>query len=360
MKKILLTVLAASVALSSFAQRAKTNVKSASFPEFTHIAAKTTATGDTAGYTHINFAADTIINYAVGTNHDSGYCVGTDAYGDKGFAERYDKVDTFVSVLGVIAEFGGKVNPATTKTVVFNCWSVGPKTVNSNFPSTHVYNSGMPNTSLASVTAPLTHLGIRSVATVSDTPKTFYFTTPSSQVVSFFVGYTIAYTPSALGGDTIGLKSTLDGERHISYYSTSGADTTINNINATQYSDNTWHDDAFDNFQIGNHLYIFPIVKLGLPNGVSGITKNNLTFFGNYPNPASASTNVKFTLAQGSDVTISISNISGQVVKTVKQTCNAGTEVININTEELPAGEYVYLLRTAEGDGFASKLSIVK
>ena len=358
MKKIFLFAIAASVALSSFAQRSKTNLHAVTLPASHEVAAKTTATGDTVSYTHISFATDTFVNYVAGT--DSGYVMGTDVYGDQGYAERYDIIDTFVSVIGVTAEFTGTVNAASTKSVVFHAWSAGPRVLDANFPSGHVYNSGFPNTSLASVTVPLQHLGISNTSGVPDTAKSYWFPTATAYVPSFFVGYTISYSFPTLNGDTIGLKATKDGERHISYYSTGGGDTTINNINVTQYDDNTWHDNAFDNFQIGDHLFIFPIVKLGLPNGVNGITKNNLTFFGNYPNPATNATNIKFTLVSSSEVTIRISDMAGRTIRTITEKCNAGTQVINVNTESLPAGEYVYLIRTAEGDGFASTMTVTK
>ena len=357
MKKIFLLSIATTVALSSFAHKAKTCVagpKSVS----NHVAAKTTATGDTATYVHIDFANDTITNYRV-AGVDSGYTTGTDAYGDKGFAERYDVTDTLVSVIGVIAEFGGTVNPSTSKTVVFNAWTVGARALDPSYPSGHIYNSGFPNTSIASVTVPLTQLGIGNGA-IPDTAKSFWFPTPSTYVPSFFVGYTISYTYAGLAGDTIGLKSNLNGERHYSYYSVSGTDTIINNINATQYDDNTWHDNAFDNFTTRNQLFIFPIVKLGNPNDVNGITKNNFTFYGNYPNPATTATNIKFALAQATEVTVSITDMAGHVISTTKEQYNAGTQVITVNTSAMAAGEYVYLIHTAQGEGFASKMSVIK
>ncbi len=358
MKKIFLFAIATSIALSSFAQKAKTNLTAKSFNGH-HLAAKTTATGDTVAIEHI-LGTDTLAAYIVGHNADSGYVTGTDAYGDMGFAERYDHTDTLVSVIGVIARFTGTVNPASTKTVVFNTWSVGPKTLWTAAPSGHVYNSGFPNTSLTSVTVPITHLGISNIDTVADTVKSFWFPTATTNLSTFFVGYTINYTFAGLAGDTIGLWSNRDNERHIAYSSVSGADTIINNVNATQYSDNTWHDDAFDNFTLGNHLFIFPIVKIGGPNAVNGITKNNLTFHNNFPNPATTSTNIKFTVAQATEVTISISDMSGKTIQTIKGNYNAGTQVINVNTEAMAAGEYIYLVHTAEGEGFASKMSIIK
>lgn len=359
MKKFFLFAFATTVALSAFAKSKSGITKKALDRDNAHVAARTTSTGDTAEMFNFIPGTDTATIYVVGHNADSGYVTGTDAYGDQGYAERFDPYDTLVSVLGVVTEFTGTVNPASTKTITLNTWTVGART-NAGFPSGMVYNSGFPNTSIASMSVPVTHLGIATVAGASDTAKTFWFPTPSSYVASFFVGYTINYTFSALNGDTLGMLTSQDGERHVPIYTVSGSDTIINNVNATMYDDNTWHDDATDNFAIANHMLIFPIVKIGGPNGVHGITKNNFTFYGNYPNPATTETNIKFSLAQATDVTITVTDLSGKVIKSVKNSYNSGTQVVTLNTDNMPAGEYVYTVRTAQGEGFASKLTVIK
>ncbi len=355
MKKFLLFSLATSVALSSFAGKKTSGFKAVA--QEPHAVAKTTNTGDTVVLAHI-LSTDTINIYLAGT--DSGYVTGTDAYGDKGYAERYDATDTFYSVIGIVARFTGTVNPATTKTVTFNAWSVGAQTLDTRYASGHIYNSGFPATSLASVVVPITALGIGS-GTAADTTKAFFFpTATAANLRSFFVGYTINYTFAGLAGDTIGVVNTKDGERHIAYTTISGADTILNNVNATMYDDNTWHDNAFDNFGIGNHLFLFAIVKLGGPTAINGVTKNNFTLYGNYPNPATNETNIKFAVAQATEVTISVTDMAGRTVKTMKQNCAAGTHTVPVNTSDLASGEYLYLVNTAEGDGFASKFTIAK
>lgn len=357
MKKFFLFSIAASVALSSFAQKAKTNLIGRSYPT-PRIAAKTTAVGDTITMSHI-LSTDTLALYLAGSV-DSGYITGMDAFGDKGFAERYYADTANVSVLGIISEFTGTVSPSSTKTVVFNAWSVGPKTVWSAIPSGNVYNSGFPNTSLASVTKPITALGIATVAGAPDTLKSYWFTTPSAEVNKFFVGFTIDYTYATMAGDTIAVLGTQQGERHIAGYTVSGTDTIVQNVNVTMYSDNTWHDNANDNFRLFNHLLLIPILKIGSTNGVNGVTKNNLTFFGNYPNPATTSTNVKFGLKNEADVTIVVSAMNGAVVSTTTQHYAAGTQVVELNTANLAAGEYIYVVRTSTGEGMASKMTVIK
>jgi hypothetical protein len=368
MKKLLLLAVTAAVSTMSFAQKSGiSQVKGGAFTnEFQFssatpgAAAKTTAVGDTLGLTHFGTGDTITLYYATG---DSGYVAGTDAFEDKGFAERYDfkASDSTLKVIGVIARFGGRINPASTKAVTFNVWAQGPKAV--SFRPT-IFNNGLPAASLASKIVPITQLGIGLADTAADTTKAHYFPTATSFLSdSFFVGYTINYTWAGLAGDTIGLYSNQDGERsEPGYFAISTSDTTINNVNVTQYADNTWHDNNVENFSLFNNLMIFPIVVVGPGIGaVGGVTKNDLTFLGNYPNPATNSTNIKFALAQQTDVTVEIMDLNGRSIRQVsRKSLSAGEHFIPVNTADLPAGEYLYLVRTGTGNGMASKMIIIR
>ncbi len=359
MKKVLLLTMATAVALSSFAEKRKGAAKT--LPQ-NHTAAKTTAVGDTVSYANINLSTDTLTAYYAGMTTDTGFIFGTNTFGDMGFAERYD-LDSNVQVLGLFARFTGTVNPASTKNVVFNAWSVAGRTADTRFVSGKVYNSGLPSTSIASITKPITAVGIATTDTASDTVKLHWFTTPSAATHKFFVGYTLAYDPAALNGDTISLIVSRDNERHTAtfpYDFTDGTDTIINNANAVLFKDNTWHDNGLDNFFIGNHFFLFPVVKINSPSGVGGITKNNFTLYGNYPNPANNETNIKFAVANNTEVTVTVYDMAGKVINTIKQNCNAGTQIMVLNTSTFAAGEYLYLVHTAEGEGIASKFTVAK
>lgn len=365
MKKIFLFSIATTVALSAFAQHAKSSI-SASATRTSSLAgdripaAKTTAVGDVDTLGHI-FSSDTLALYYTGSNADSGFRTGMNAFGDKGYAERYDVnfLTTSAQVTGVMAFFTGTVNPASTKTVKFYSWSAAPQSPNglgANF-----FNSGLPGTKLDSVTVPITALGISTVAGGNDTIKAFTFTTPSPYISNFYVGYTINYNPTAMGGDTIAVLGNLNGERHTQGYRVVGTDTIINNQNAVMFADGTWGDLYTEGARIANHLFLFPIITVGTAaTSVEGVTRNNLTIFGNYPNPAANATNIKFSVAKATEVTISVTDMAGKVVKTISEKYTAGTQIVELNTSSLPSGEYIYLIRTAEGDGMASKMSVIK
>ena len=94
---------------------------------------------------------------------------------------------------------------------------------------------------------------------------------------------------------------------------------------------------------------------------ISGVTRKDLTFFGNYPNPAVNSTNIKFSLAAATDVTIYITDMSGRTINTISQAgLAAGEHTVPVSTENMPAGNYIYLVRTGTGSGIASKLTVAK
>jgi hypothetical protein len=361
MKKLILLAAAAGMSFGANAQRVSEGHTSKMVNLYANpnkVSAKTTSIYDTLTNTVL---ADTPTLYYAGMTSDSGFLSGTDAYGDMGYSERYDfnSTDSNLQVIGVVTLFGGTVNPASTKNVTFYTWNVGPQVL----VSTNVYESGFPNTALDSVTVPITKLGIATADTLADTFKTFLFTTPTAYLkTSFFVGYQINYDYTALAGDTIGLYTTTQYERTTPVVTLSGVDTIVNNQNATLYNDGSgWHDNATDNFDLPYEFYIYPIVSARNVLSVKGITKNNLTFFGNYPNPAVNSTDVSFSLANNTGVTLQVTDMSGRVINTIKQSnLGAGSQTININTSNMQAGDYIYLLRTTEGDGFGGKLTVVK
>ncbi len=365
MKKVLIFTVSTIVGFSAFAkkqavispQKQSNSAAGASY----HGAAsfsKTTAAGDTIAMAHFSLADTPTLYYA--SSRDSGFVSGTDAYGDKGFAERYDfgTADSSLNVLGLIAIFGGKINPASTKSVTFYTWKAGARVSTS---SSTIFNSGFPFTKLDSVTVPVTRLGIALSDTANDTLKQFYFTTPSGyQNGSFFVGYTINYSYASLGGDTLGVYTTRDGHRTSPIYTVSGTDTIINNQTVTMFNDGSWHDNATDNFAIANNYFMFPIVVVHRFLSVDGITNKNFTFFGNYPNPATTSTNVKFAVTNTTDVYITLMDVTGRVIRTTKEAnVTAGEHIVNLDTKGLNAGDYTYIIRTTNGGGVASKITIV-
>ena len=91
------------------------------------------------------------------------------------------------------------------------------------------------------------------------------------------------------------------------------------------------------------------------------MTKNGITFYGNFPNPAVNNTNIQFSIATATHVTITITDMAGRTINTIQQNnLTAGQHIVPVNTRDLSAGDYLYIIRTANGSGMASKMTISK
>lgn len=70
---------------------------------------------------------------------------------------------------------------------------------------------------------------------------------------------------------------------------------------------------------------------------------NVLTGVNVYPNPAHGLLNLTYTTERASDVTIRLTDLTGrEVISGVKQRQQSGINIEQINTENLPAGVYIY------------------
>lgn len=326
--------------------------------------AKPTATGDTVYITHVNTSAgmDTIVRYFFA--NDTGEVFGTNAFEVKAYAERYDVLASTATykVIGVRAKFGGRVNASSTRTIDFHVWSQGSK---SGAGRPTLFYNGLPQTTLATETVPVTQLGIAMSSSEGDTTKNHFFASPTSFLVdSFFIGYTIDYSWASLSGDTIGLYSNQDGERtEPAYFVVSSADTTINVVNASMTHSGEWFDNGTSGYGPYANLCVYPIVIIGpgTTTGLPGISQGNFTFRGSAPNPASTSTQVQFALGKKADVTIEVTDMAGREVSKVQQSnLSAGEHSMELNTSLLVPGTYIYTVYTSEGDGIASQLVITK
>ena len=293
------------------------------------------------------------------TSVDSGYFFGESLDQFTEFANRFDftGADSAVQVIGMFTSFNGAVNPASTNKIVYTIWSVGaPDTA-----SATLSYSGYPNTVLDTASVHFTSLGVPS-ANVYDTSVTFniaYFATPTAFLTtSFFAGLTMNYTWGSTGGDTLGIHIT-DFQPQSMFKSIVGTDTIVND-QSMSYNGGTWYDNAFD-LGVGSDFFMFPIVNTKITTGIKGISNGGFTFFGCYPNPANNETNIKFSIANSTDVTIIITDAAGHMVNTINQTnLSTGTHIVPVSTSNLPAGEYIYLVRTAAGEGMASKFTVIK
>ncbi|MFK5857500.1 MAG: T9SS type A sorting domain-containing protein [Bacteroidota bacterium] len=67
----------------------------------------------------------------------------------------------------------------------------------------------------------------------------------------------------------------------------------------------------------------------------------------NYPNPASGETTIAFTLAEKTNISLSIYSITGELIEEViSGLYESGRHTITYNTGGLSASSYIYRLKT--------------
>jgi glycosidase len=81
---------------------------------------------------------------------------------------------------------------------------------------------------------------------------------------------------------------------------------------------------------------------------------------GNYPNPFNPSTTIRFSLANASDVTLEILDLSGRVLQTpLKNRLSAGTHGVSVSMPLMASGVYLYRLRSGNAVRLG-KMTLVK
>ncbi|RYE19359.1 MAG: T9SS type A sorting domain-containing protein [Sphingobacteriales bacterium] len=117
----------------------------------------------------------------------------------------------------------------------------------------------------------------------------------------------------------------------------------------------------FGEYRSGDIEDLFIGAEISLPGAVSA--PNSLASFSIgdvYPNPAATVANVKLSLTQTADVTVKLTNITGQEVKQVNfGTRNAGESMVQVPVSELASGVYVMTF-VAGNETVTRKLVITK
>jgi hypothetical protein len=342
---------------------------------------KTAATTDTGFFTYSVFMPRTASNIYyrrvfdstitarvdAAAPNDSGYFFGTNPFLNRGYAEQFHfryKTDTGMQILGFRTLFTGRVQRTSTKQLTFGIWSRSAQSA----AGTKKFNSGLPGVARTTLTIPARNIG---AGAGIDTFKNFYFQSPyvlNKAVDSdFFMGYTMpqpyTWSASSLANDTFGIRSSGPGKGiGVGSFLNSTNDTIHRNQNVFMNANGAW-DDMYWNY-IGSevNLSIVPIVKLtGSLSVDNGFTTSDLTFFGNYPNPASDRTKIKFSLQSAATVSLVITDLNGRTIRTEPaQKLGAGVQELELNVSDLAAGNYVYVLTSANGGAIASQLTVIR
>lgn len=273
-----------------------------------------------------------------------GSTTGHNSYGDMGWAEKYEvnSVDSTFDIIGVMGYFVGTVSASsTTKFASFGVYDADG-TSGAVSPSTTTY-SGVPGTQLTVATKAYTSLTVSGQA-LDFTP----ISVPVHVDKDFFVSFELeAYTPQGIT-DSIKLLVAIN--------SRPGPDTLKNgqpfSRNAVKWSDNKWYDEHYQNARLMVNYILFPVVIVAAADtnsvGIaSGITRANLTYHGNYPNPATTVSNMKFSLNDNTPVTINVYDMEGRLMFSKNQgEMLAGTHTVALDVNSLAAGSYLVSIAT--------------
>ncbi len=247
---------------------------------------------------------------------DSGYVVGTNGYGDKEKAQRYDLSNYQLlegAVTGVYIWAGAKTVATTPGNVVIKAYSV-----TSGAPGSVIATSDPVSMDLIDTTGSLTYFNFASPAAI-----------PTNG--NFFVSMVM----STVVGDTIGLVSSQDGCFENSGYA------------YEKWSDNSWHS-FLSAWPLDFDIAVFPIVDhqfgVGVNNINSGVAVNV------FPNPTADNINVNFMLSSNSALSCKIYNAAGmEVLNAGIENFNKGIHNKEINLSGLTNGIYLLAVETQTG-----------
>lgn len=99
--------------------------------------------------------------------------------------------------------------------------------------------------------------------------------------------------------------------------------------------------------------YDFPILPIFMApsSGVHNASTDTASWVSIYPNPLRQSATIRFELQEASRVTISVLDVNGRILRTVVDNSfyPSGRHEVSIDRGNLPAGQYLYQLRTDGG-----------
>lgn len=257
-------------------------------------------------------------------NGQWGYILGQNSAYRQQFAEKYS-IEGSATIKGIVTHLVGTFTHPDNY-VEFNVYEEAP--------------NGLPGSRIGGK-----QLFYKDLDLSGDT-MTVTFSTPLPVQGSFFVTFNVLdYLHGGYEGDTLGLMVGEPGSRSESDLQNFGR----NAIQAHNHTKEDWKDFYTQNFTpIATHFALFPIIEMG--GTVTGIedgfiTKNELILYPPYPNPATKTVNVKYTLNKTSEVSLQIYDIYGRKMYQKNlgtQTSGEHEEIIDV--DGFTEGAYLLLM----------------
>jgi hypothetical protein len=285
------------------------------------------------------------VNNKPPTPNDSGYVFGTQLPGSlfggnltvTQLAQRYNVGSSAAHVTNVLVWAGVAAGSVTTTTASILSEVTG------NGPGAIIGSPSTPVPMSAYVTALTSASGFTS------------FTFPTPVPVAANTNFFAAISIPAFGGtdkDTLAVINTAIGCSSVDsllwlYVAGTGGNQWASLLQATGGSANC-------------DVMIFPVIDIttGINNYVS---HGDLSVFAASPNPANNTININFSLNNPSKVEIEVYDISGKIVKSVKnnESFASGKNSIGVDLTSLEAGTYMYSIN-ANGNRMFSKFVVTK
>ncbi|MCZ7614442.1 MAG: T9SS type A sorting domain-containing protein [Ignavibacteriaceae bacterium] len=90
------------------------------------------------------------------------------------------------------------------------------------------------------------------------------------------------------------------------------------------------------------------------------IFPTEMILYQNYPNPFNSSTVISYSITFEENISIKIYNSLGELIKTITNgLVRSGIHTVNLSSDDLPSGVYIYKLQT-ETKFLTKKLLIIK
>lgn len=310
MKKIYSIITIIAVTFSVNAQKATSTKTSVSnLATSSVINYKSTASSTTTVLQPSSMSTCTVTAYTSGT---VGYVAGTNDYGDKAKAQKYNLANYSLSLPTTVSAAGVSIfkKNGTTATTTVKIYADA---------------SGFPGTLLG------TSLPVSISALTTGTAISTFSFSPAVTLTGavFHVSFDFSAT-NAAAGDTVAIYETNDG----------CAGNTVEGSHELQ-SDGLWY--AMTNTTtagwgfISTDFAIFPQVTANMVSVVENeLNSKSVSIL---PNPTSGLVNVVFTLANEENVVVSVSNTLGQVVSTSKFD-GIANKMVSLDIANQPNGVY--------------------
>lgn len=267
---------------------------------------------------------DSVIAVYTVNGPNGGFVCGTNGLGDKEKAQLFDLSGT-ADLHAILVMFGGMQNQSNSALTA------------------KVYSSNAG--------APQTLLGTSSPTLLSDVDTSggftlFSFTNPVALTDDFFAAFDV--TACYASGDSVGSFSTIQG--------------CFTNVQRAweKRADESWmpfNDGTNQTWGLNIDMLVFPVIEITSNTAVEQdayIANRGLKLFGNFPNPASSFTMVKFEIDQPSEVSFDVYDLRGSRIKSENLgILDKGSHYRMLDVGTLTSGTYFYCVNTEKSSLFS-------